>query len=89
MNISEENTQVFIVRIWLEPREIEGADPLWRGMIQHLPSSEQRYVKSLDEIVTFIAICLKAMGVKLEGRSPRDWLAQAVHRLRPGRLRLP
>jgi hypothetical protein len=49
-----ENTHVFIVRIWREPREIEGAVPEWRGMIEHVGSGEQHHVKGLNEIVAFI-----------------------------------
>jgi len=58
VNPIEENTHVFIVRIWCERREIEGRMPTWRGMIEHVPSGERRYFKDLDEIHGFIApIC--------------------------------
>ncbi len=58
MNPIEENTHVFIVRVWREQREIEGAMPTWRGMIEYVPSGERRYLKDLDEIRGFIApIC--------------------------------
>jgi hypothetical protein len=53
-----QQASVFIVRIWCEPREIEGAPPLWRGVIEHMPSGERRYVQSLQEIVDLIALYL-------------------------------
>jgi len=46
---------VFMVRIWRERREIEGAPPEWRGAIEHVASGERRYVKQVDEIVAFIS----------------------------------
>jgi len=51
-----ETTQVFILRVWRETREIEGAAPEWRGVIEHAPSSERRYFKNLDELVDFIML---------------------------------
>lgn len=50
----EENSQAFIVRIWSESREIEHAQPEWRGMIEHIPSVQRCYVKSLYELAAFI-----------------------------------
>ena len=51
----EEYTHVFIVRIWREPREIEGAAPEWRGAVEHVASGERRYIKQLNEIEPVIA----------------------------------
>lgn len=70
-----DNVCVFIVRVWREPREIAGASAQWRGVIEHVPSSERRYVKDVDEITAFIACYLHDMGVKLDthGRA-RKWL---------------
>ncbi|GAB4280622.1 MAG: hypothetical protein Kow0092_36230 [Deferrisomatales bacterium] len=55
---SEPNDHVFIVRLWREPREIEGAEPLWRGVIEEVRSGQRRYFDELEEIVGFIARCL-------------------------------
>jgi hypothetical protein len=77
MNLPEENAHAFLVRIWSEPREIEQARPEWRGMIEHIPSGQRRYVKNLDELAAFIASYLELMGVKLEGYwRLRQWLKQ-------------
>ena len=60
-----EKTQAFLIRVWCEPREIEGAAPEWRGVIEHLPSRERRYLRNLDEIGAFIKPYLGAIGIEL------------------------
>jgi hypothetical protein len=59
MRSLDESIHSFIVRVWLEPREIEGAKPKWRGSIEHVNSGEQRYLKSLEEVTDFIASYLE------------------------------
>jgi len=56
--------RVFIVRIWLEPREIAGAAVVWRGVIEHVPTHKQRYFNDLGVITSFIAPYLESMGVR-------------------------
>jgi hypothetical protein len=55
MSVLEEDTQVFIVRIWREPREIAGAEPEWRGVVEHVASKQRRFISELGEISMFIA----------------------------------
>ena len=55
MKLLEDNTHVFIIRIWFERREIEGAAEPWRGVIEHMPSSRRHYVKEIDAILDFLA----------------------------------
>lgn len=50
----EEKSHAFIVRIWLEPREIEGVEGQLRGSIEHVESGRVRYWTVLDEVVRFI-----------------------------------
>jgi hypothetical protein len=50
----ETETQVFVVRFWLETREIEGKKRIWRGVIEHLASGNRRYVKKPQEIISFL-----------------------------------
>ena len=64
MKSFEENTHAFVVRVWLEPRELEGAAPEWRGVIEHVPSGERRYLRDLDEIQVFIVHFLDKIEVK-------------------------
>jgi hypothetical protein len=63
-----ENIQVFIVRIWREPREVPGATPVWRGVIEHVPGTKRRHLKELRDISDFIAPYLEGMGVQ-----PSKW----------------
>lgn len=44
----------FIVRLRLEPREIEGESREWRGHIEHVEGGERIYFRDLDEIIRFI-----------------------------------
>ncbi|MCB9076744.1 MAG: hypothetical protein H6631_04080 [Anaerolineaceae bacterium] len=72
MTVSEHKRQGFIIRIWYEPREIEGAPPQWRGSIESTQEGDRQYIKSLDEIVNFILPYLEKMGVEVE----MDWWFQ-------------
>ncbi len=57
-----DNTHAFIVRFWLEPRELENARPIWRGVIEHVASGRKLYLKNLEEIKAFIAFYLPEIG---------------------------
>ena len=52
MNISSQQRNSFLLRIWREGEE----DSLgwWRGWMQHIQTGEARYVDSLDEIIRFL-----------------------------------
>ncbi len=64
-----QRTESFVVRIWLEPREIANAQVEWRGVIEHVASGKRQYVLDLDTIVIFMAEYMQEWGVK-----PRSWL---------------
>lgn len=59
----EDNASAFIVRVWLEQREVEAAPVEWRGSIEHVASGRIKYLTDLDEIARFIRPNLEAMGV--------------------------
>lgn len=59
----EDNASAFIVRVWLEQREVEAAPVEWRGSIEHVESGRIKYLTDLDEIARFIQPHLEAMGV--------------------------
>lgn len=63
MIANEDNNHVFIVRFWLEPREMEREKPLWRGLIEHVPTGRQLFLKGLDEITAFIESYLPRINV--------------------------
>ncbi len=46
---------MFILRIWREPREIEGATSEWRATVEHLGSGERSHAGTLGEIEPIIA----------------------------------
>ncbi len=52
---SDEHTHVFIIRMWRERREIEGAATEWRGVVEHVGSGARRYIRDVDEIAPLIA----------------------------------
>jgi len=58
-----EKTHSFIVRIWLESREIEAKALEWRGMIEHVTSGQQHYFQDMAQLAIFIERYLK-MGIK-------------------------
>ena len=50
----------FIVKVWLERRELEGAQPEWRGRIDHVPSGRQVYFRDIADIIHFIQAFLES-----------------------------
>ncbi|HRJ41017.1 MAG: hypothetical protein KJZ86_16670 [Caldilineaceae bacterium] len=69
----EENSSAFIVRVWIEPREVEGAPVVWRGSIEHVGSGRVKYVTELEEIGRFVRRFLEYVGVEfVEKRELRD-----------------
>jgi hypothetical protein len=56
----------FIIRIWCEPREIEGAPPKCRGVIEHVLTGERYYFQNLDDVLAFLVFYLERMDVKVE-----------------------
>jgi len=55
----------FLLEIWVEAREISGADPIVRARARDLDSGRQRYVKYAAELEAFIAQSLAEEGVEL------------------------
>ena len=50
----EEITQAFIVRIWKERRETSVVPPIWRGVIEYVPTGEKRCLKDRHGIPGFV-----------------------------------
>ena len=70
-------TQVFVIRIWLEPRELPHARPVWRGEIEHLPSGLRRGLNDLTGIRPFVERCLRERGVPGgTGNTVRRWTSR-------------
>jgi hypothetical protein len=64
MDSFEAKTHVFIVRVWLEPRESTMSTPEWRGVIEHVPTQRRQYFKDLACIPAFIMPYLEEMGAQ-------------------------
>lgn len=62
----DDRTLVFIIRIWLERRELDQALPIWRGMVEHLETGQRRYIKDLGELQAVIAPYLAALGIPVD-----------------------
>lgn len=45
----------FLLRLWVEPREVAGAPPRVRAWVQHLTTGEERNVGDAEELVLFVA----------------------------------
>ena len=53
----------FVVKLWLERREIPGALPEWRGRIDHVQSGTRVYFRNMVEIIGFILSFLEGSQV--------------------------
>lgn len=69
----EDNSAVYIVRVWLEHREVEGAPVTWRGSIEHVASGRIKYLTELDEIAQFVRPHLEALGVNFRLPQENDY----------------
>ena len=53
----------FILRFWLEHREIEGEAHVWRGVVEHVPSGERHYFERLDQLPAILAHYFDIKGI--------------------------
>ena len=58
----------FIIKVWRDLPQTSGRRAGWRGRITHVPGSERRALKSLEEIADFIAPYLRDMGGRPQWR---------------------
>lgn len=54
MSFSVADSQVFILRVWREPRELRGQPPAWRAALEHLPTGNRQSFGSLDGVVAYL-----------------------------------
>lgn len=63
MDLYEQNTCSFIVKVWVEPN----ADHLrWRGHITQVFTGQRQYFENMATLVNFIMLQLEQMGANLE-----------------------
>lgn len=54
----ESHSEVFLVRVWAEPRELAGQPSVYRVRIEHAGSFRVLYLRGLPPIIDFIRECL-------------------------------
>jgi len=69
----EFNTHSFIIKIWIDDAGQGVNQATWRGHITHVPSGERRYLKKLDDILSFMETYLEALGVE---KGPRRGISR-------------
>ncbi|NIR45392.1 MAG: phage tail sheath family protein [Gemmatimonadetes bacterium] len=47
-------SHVFVLRVWPEPPQMEGAPAEFRGVLEHVPSRERRHFRELEELARII-----------------------------------
>ena len=50
----DEKSEVFIVRLWVEPRELTGAPPIWRGELEHIASHQRAFFQELNKLLELL-----------------------------------
>ena len=84
MTQPEHRTESFVVRVWLERREIVDALPVWRGVIEHVASGKRQYILDLESVELFMEEYMHGWGVKTQAQLvPREkfsW-SSALHLL--------
>lgn len=63
MSLLGDRSASFIVRIWREPGEYEGAACEWRGSIEHIGTGQRVFFRELGVIETFLKPHLEAIGI--------------------------
>jgi hypothetical protein len=51
---------LFLVRIWQEPSS--GTSTEWRGLVEHVPSQQRMYFKSLRDLDDFILLRIGSLA---------------------------
>lgn len=64
MKSINESGAAFIVRIWVEPREIKDAPLVWRGVIEHVGRKDRVYFDHLDKMISYVARYLEEFEIK-------------------------
>jgi hypothetical protein len=61
--ILDHGSHTFLVRFWIEPREIAGAPVRMPAHVEYLRTGESRDVLGVAEMIRFIDECLDEAGV--------------------------
>jgi hypothetical protein len=66
MKPAKETAHAFIVRIWMETRELKDAEPILRGVIEHVSSGARVYFDQLEQIAIHMRPYIEEMGIKVD-----------------------
>ena len=66
MRSAKDTTRAFIVRIWVEPREIMDAEPKWRGVIEQVEDGKRVYFDRLDKMRSYFDEYLREIGIRTD-----------------------
>jgi hypothetical protein len=61
--VARNEQELFLLRIWAEPRELPGQPAVYRGFVEHVRSSRSTYLRELGQVVPFVRSCLDHDGV--------------------------
>lgn len=67
-----DNRLHFLLELWLEPREIQGAPLSLRGRVRDLISGREAFVGTFEDVERFVDAALDAVGA-----TNRRWAGQA------------
>lgn len=62
--MAKDNNHVFVIRVWQEPREIHNAVPIWRFMVEYVPTGDKCYLNDCKGILTFISSHVEGLGTR-------------------------
>jgi hypothetical protein len=77
LNSFRETTRAFLIRVWIEPREIEDGSTIWRGVVRIITDPRQgekdpaalplqAYFATLEELHHFLVNHLLEFGIPEE-----------------------
>lgn len=66
------SVHAFVVKVWLEGREIAGATPEWRGRVDHVQSGRRIYFRDLGELLGFVQQFLAGPASAPPGEEAHD-----------------
>jgi len=72
MQLYENNTCSFVIKVWVEPNDDPTALPVWRGHITHVGSERRQYFQELATVLAFVNEYLKNLGIVTDDPNGRS-----------------
>ncbi|HEV7216110.1 MAG TPA: hypothetical protein VGP33_13430 [Chloroflexota bacterium] len=77
----DERSHSFVLRIWEEPREQDGAEPIWRGSMEEVLTGTRVYFSTLLDLCDHLG---RSTGMPNPRRSLRERLLARSRHWRAG-----